>query len=81
MYPMKEVENTFNHYEGFDGCALQCQDPYFSEEDHAVASTVIWYFGVATLIANGWVVVCHTFISSQPERTYNNLIFFVNLHR
>lgn len=29
MDPMMEVENTFNHYEGFDGCALKCEDPYF----------------------------------------------------
>jgi smoothened protein len=57
MDPMKEVENPFNYYEGFEGCGLKCQDPFFSDEEHDTASNWIWYLGIVTVLCNGCVVV------------------------
>ncbi|XP_021947837.1 smoothened homolog [Folsomia candida] len=81
MDPMMEVENTFNHYEGFDGCALKCEDPYFSKEDHTRASTVIWYFGVAALLSNGWVVLTYIIggmSSSQYPQYPSAIVLYAN---
>lgn len=57
MAPMKEVESPFNYYEGFEGCALKCQDPLFSDEDHEFTSKLIKYYGIATFCSTGLVIV------------------------
>jgi len=57
MEPMREVENPFNYYEGFEGCALKCQDPLFTDEDHEFTSKLIKYLGIATFCCTGAVIV------------------------
>jgi smoothened protein len=59
---MIPVDNSFNYYEGFEGCGLKCQDPLYSEEQHEYISNVIFYGSVTSFLATGLVIVSHSYI-------------------
>ncbi|CAG7784874.1 unnamed protein product, partial [Allacma fusca] len=77
-YPMIAVESSFNHYDGFEGCALPCKDNCFTDGDHETVSTFIKYFGMITMFANGVVIVTFMIDWHSSSGYPSIIVFYVN---
>ncbi|XP_065218384.1 protein smoothened [Planococcus citri] len=57
MAPLVKAEQESSYYEGIEGCGVQCQDPFFSEEERKEIGTYVLLGSVAAFLSNLFAVV------------------------
>lgn len=58
MSPLVQAEQETSYYEGFEGCGVQCHDPFFSDDEREeirtiviVGSVLVFFFSVFAVVS------------------------------
>ncbi|KAF8792265.1 Smoothened like protein [Argiope bruennichi] len=77
--PLVETDNSDIYYEDVDGCALQCQNPFYTDKEHDDSHFFIGCLFSVALFANLFTVITLLISSKATKKLPSSIILYINV--
>lgn len=79
MRPLVAADSPANYYPDIDGCGVQCQDPMYTEDEHAQIQKLIGWGGGLCMFCNLFTIFTFVIDWQNANKYPGLIIFYINV--